>query len=282
MQNLFILCGYENMGFRSNPFKLIRNVLRLMFRYKQQLLLLTPFITWIILFNFANNIPTRLRSKPNFKTLPLLEKKLFGSSLLCNQFPDSEILTTIFALPYLAHFALPWAFCLYLRSRGNQTTLFLWHLGILNVQAVIVQVLLPTSPPWYFEKFGFKEPDYNLTGDPGRLTQVDQILGFPLFETIYSMNPVILGAFPSLHAAWPLLISIYAKNDVLPNIKYMYVAWVWFAAIYLKHHYLLDIIGGAIFAFETHIFGCLLFGDEKNVTSKHYDTKGKYVLVSPV
>jgi membrane-associated phospholipid phosphatase len=59
-----------------------------------------------------------------------------------------------------------------------------------------------------------------------------------------SGNPV--AAFPSLHSAYPLLAYLFAR-DRWPRASLVLLAWsfaIWFAVVYLGHHYVVDVLGG--------------------------------------
>jgi membrane-associated phospholipid phosphatase len=61
-------------------------------------------------------------------------------------------------------------------------------------------------------------------------------------------NPV--AAFPSMHAAYPLLAtfalwSVWRRASIAMAA---YTCVVWFATVYLGHHYVVDLVGGAAYA----------------------------------
>jgi len=214
---------------------------------KYKLLLAGPLLFWLLLFQLSSLLPDALRPEINVEALPEVERAIFGSSFVHRMLPKSDLLIVLSAIPYLCHFMMPWLFALYLWKCDGNPFLFLWCLGLLNLAALITQLIFPTAPPWYVEHSGFALPTYDTPSDPGRLIRVDQILSLPLFQSMYGQNPVVFGSFPSLHGAWPFLISIYTPSSVLGSFKWIYVAWVWWAALYLKHHYLVDLLGGALY-----------------------------------
>jgi len=115
---------------------------------------------------------------------------------------------------------------------------------------VITQFLLPTAPPWYIEQYGFKEPSYSIRGEAAGLVYADQLLGIKFFQKLYGSSPVVFGSWPSLHAAWPVLIAYFGPIEtVFGKLLWVYVAWVWWAALYLQHHFLIDLIGGAAYVY---------------------------------
>lgn len=79
------------------------------------------------------------------------------------------------------------------------------------------------------------------------LTRVDDLLGFDLFGKLYGSSTLVFGSFPSLHAAWPFLAFSLdtASTRWLHLSHYFYVSW---AAMYLNHHYFVDVLGGGFLA----------------------------------
>lgn len=126
---------------------------------------------------------------------------------------------------------------------------YAWTLGILNLATVAFQISFPTAPPWFVDEHpGVLHWDkWNVTGNAAGLTRVDHLLGINIFTKIYGSSTLVFGSFPSLHAAWPFLaFSIDAsRTRWLHLFHYTFVSW---AALYLNHHYLVDVLGGAYFA----------------------------------
>ena len=86
-----------------------------------------------------------------------------------------------------------------------------------------------------------------------RLRELWDYLGFHNMAALFSGVNVYandVAAIPSLHAAYPLLILLFACRFfgarglvVLP-----YVAGVWLAIVYLGEHYVFDIVVGALYS----------------------------------
>ena len=73
----------------------------------------------------------------------------------------------------------------------------------------------------------------------------------PVYRTIYDfIQPNQFAAFPSLHSAFPWLIALYAlkigKAKTLPILVFPF--GVWFSAVYLEEHYIVDVLGGVAYA----------------------------------
>jgi PAP2 superfamily len=233
---------------------------------KYKLLLGAPLVLWLVLFQLSTMVPESVRPEIDVETLPDFERAIFGSSFVHRMLPKNDFLIVMSAVPYIFHFAMPWIFALYLWRRDGNPLLFLWCLGLLNLAALLTQLVFPTAPPWYVEHSGTAVPTYATPSDPGRLARVDQILSWPLFQSMYGQNPIVFGSFPSLHGAWPFLIAIYTPTDILGNFKWLYVAWVWWAALYLKHHYLVDLLGGALYTLVPYYVSKLFLTQEFGIS----------------
>jgi len=222
-------------------------------------------VIWLILFQFASLIPETYKPEIDVTTLPIVEKAIFGTMMdRVVAIPSHDLLVLLAAFPYIIHFALPWVFAVYLYHTQERPLTFLWVIGFLNTAAVFTHLFFPTAPPWYLDKFGSKPATYDLKGDPGRLKYADHVLPWPIFEPLYDNNPIVFGSFPSLHAAWPFLIAAYSTK--LGHAKWLYVLWVWWAAIYLKHHYIIDLAGGALYTFVAIGFSRFVFSQKFRFT----------------
>jgi len=83
------------------------------------------------------------------------------------------------------------------------------------------------------------------------LFQIDHKLGLPVYATIFNLiQPNPFAAFPSLHATYPWLISLYAfkikRSKALPIL--IIPIGIWFSAVYLGEHYIIDLLGGVAYS----------------------------------
>jgi membrane-associated phospholipid phosphatase len=273
------------------------------FTLQFKVLLLVPLVLWLLLFQLAAAIPNSKKPPVDTTTLPKLESWiLFGYSM--QRWPGSlfphtdawdtfrDVLALSAAFVYLIHFGLVWIFVLglwlYYRHRSSVDRKvylhpwnFLWVFGWVNLLAVCTQLAWPTAPPWYVEQYGSYAPvNYNVSGEPAGLANVDNILEIPLFELLYGRSPIVFGSFPSLHAAWPLTIAMFGPTRGYRTAGALYTGWVWWAAVYLNHHYVVDILGGALFVVVLYFLG--IFGIRiliRALPERHVLSGGAYNLV---
>lgn len=75
-------------------------------------------------------------------------------------------------------------------------------------------------------------------------------MGLDIYGSTFGTSPLVFGAFPSLHsgcATIEMLFFSYLFPKVKP-IAIFYVMWMWFSTMYLTHHYMIDLVGGSIYA----------------------------------
>jgi len=227
---------------------------------KDLLIAFLPLVFWWMVFQFYQFTPQNLRPRINVTFLPWLESTLFGFQLW-EVFTtiNTDLLDLVAATAYAVHFIAPWSFMVWQHLTGRRALAFLWCLGCLNAVAVLTHALFPTAPPWYAGKHGTLMPNYSIRGDPAGLQHADDILSMNFFYNIYSSSPVVFGSFPSLHAAWPFTMFIFTATDpVAGKIFAAYSLVVWWAAMYLAHHFMVDLLGGAAYALVVYF------------VSKHY------------
>lgn len=151
------------------------------------------------------------------------------------------------ALLHAAHFVVPLLFAaLIWQHRRDQYWRFVIALLLLSYAGFITYMLVPTAPPWW-------------AGLHGHLENVNLIHLSPHTAFLYDkVNPNPVAAMPSLHAAYPWLFFLFARrlwgNWGWPVIVYPFA--VFFASVYLGHHYVVDIIAGVIYASAAYYLVC--------------------------
>lgn len=148
---------------------------------------------------------------------------------------------------YVAHFALPVgvAFALWLYRRSSFYP-FVVALLVVSYASFVTFVVVPVAPPRFAGAFGQESlPVVDIVANVG------QAFGWEGFIWSYRSlvgNPV--AAFPSMHAAYPLLACLFLWPiwRAAGIGMAIYTAVVWFAIVYLGHHYVVDVLGGAAYA----------------------------------
>ncbi|MCW3994628.1 MAG: phosphatase PAP2 family protein [Candidatus Bathyarchaeota archaeon] len=211
---------------------------------KDWLPFITVFISYELMYGFVGII-----AKNNLHSGPLkLELGLFGTipSIVLQQSIRLPVLDYMGAFFYSLHFFAPtiFAFILWKASPKNYWK-YTVAFGICTYGALITFLFYPVAPPW----IAVPHVTRILTGS------VDASLGIPVYKTLFDvLSPNLYAAFPSMHSALPLLISLFAikiwGKKGLPVL--IFPVGVWFSAVYLGEHYVVDVLGGiayAIFAF---------------------------------
>ncbi|KAI8332230.1 hypothetical protein BC941DRAFT_436994 [Chlamydoabsidia padenii] len=217
-----------------------------------------PIFTWLITFYACQFIPTHYRPSHIFvNILPTLERILYGASLSeiisKHTHPALDIMAW---LPYgVIHFSFPFILALLLFVFGppRSAHVFGQAFGYMNIAGVLTQLLFPNASPWYEMTYGSAPADYSIPGEPGGLARIDDILGLELYGSTFGGSPLVFGAFPSLHsgsATIEMLFVTYLCPKLWP-LGVAYTMWLWWSTMYLTHHYLIDLVGGSIYAFLT-------------------------------
>lgn len=204
-----------------------------------------PFITVFLSYEAMYGVAD-VFAKNNLHSGPLnLEHLLFGStipSIILQQSIRLPVLDYMGAFFYSLHFFAPTIFAFILwRESPKDYWKYTIAFGVLSYSALLTFLAYPVAPPWIA-----------VPGVPRILTgSVDASLGLPVYKTIFDfLSPNQYAAFPSMHSALPWLISLFAikiwKTKALPIL--VFPIGVWFSAVYLGEHYVVDVLGGIGYA----------------------------------
>lgn len=118
----------------------------------------------------------------------------------------------------------------------------------MNLSGVLIQVFFPCSPPWYENKYGLAPANYSMPGSPAGLARIDKLLGFDMYTSGFTASPMVFGAFPSLHSGCAT-IEVLFMSHTFPKLRplfVVYMLWLWWATMYLSHHYAVDLVAGSL------------------------------------
>lgn len=212
-----------------------------------------PFLIILITYDFLRSFTDVLNPRVHYLELAQADMFIFG------QIPTITLQSLFYTqgtlhwydylsgVLYFLHFALPLGFAFILWLKNNSYfKQFTIAILFLSYAGWITYLVYPASPPWLA---------YNKGYISGGTKILDSVLkSFPeklnLPTIYYNFDPNQVAAIPSLHAAYPLLVLLFAlkffKKQGLLFIPY--VIAVWLSIIYLGEHYFIDALIGGIYA----------------------------------
>ena len=125
----------------------------------------------------------------------------------------------------------------------------------MNLVGVAIQLTFPCAPPWYENMYGLAPANYSVPGSPAGLAAIDKLLGIDLYTSTFTASPMVFGAFPSLHSGSATIEALFMSH-CFPKLRplfIVYTLWLWWATMYLSHHYAVDLVGGSLRMFENHL-----------------------------
>ncbi len=210
-----------------------------------------------------------LRIFPNYQFNPVhvvepyeFEKSIFGFEYLGqivtpNEFFEENthpVLDVLSGLFYLSWVPVPLAFAVWLFFRDKRMLIdFSLAFLLTNLFGFVLYYAYPAAAPWYVELHGFEE-NFTIPGNEAGLANFDRILGVKLFNSMYAKNANVFAAIPSLHSAYPILPLYFALKKKMRAASWVFFiicVGIWFAAVYSRHHYLIDVILGVACALAT-------------------------------
>jgi hypothetical protein len=213
------------------------------------------FIVYWVIFDYMKAFPNYDYNTVHIADLYSFEKHLFGihiqnKLLTPNEYwriNGSTFLDIITGIFYLCWIPVPLAFAAYLFFKNRrQFLLFSMTFVLVNFIGFIIYYLYPAAPPWYVQYHGFVFQPLKM-GNTAGLVKFDNYFHAGIFKSIYAKGSNVFAAMPSLHSSYPVIVVYYAvKNRLgLMNIFFFTVMFgIWFSAVYLSHHYVLDVLAG--------------------------------------
>lgn len=213
------------------------------------------FILYWIIYDSMRIFPNYLFNDIHILQPYLAEKQWFGihhegNILTPNEFFAShnaiwaDIAAGIF---YINWVPVPLLFGLYLWRTDKDSFLHFTYVFLLtNLIGFIGYYTYPAAPPWYVELYGNVLHAY-IKGNVGRLARFDDFFNVQIFHNIYSINANVFAAIPSLHSAYPAILVLFGlkeRNKIFTLLAFIFALGIWVSAVYLNHHYVIDVILG--------------------------------------
>jgi inositol phosphorylceramide synthase catalytic subunit len=215
------------------------------------------FIVYWILYDSMKAWPNWAFNEIDIVPLYNLEKTIFGITVDGKVLTPNEYLMMhtsltadiISALFYLCWVPVPLLFAFYLyKVNKNLFLRFSLAFFLVNCIGFVIYYVHPAAPPWYISEHGIVADVYTKSYAAG-LLRFDNYFGIHLFEGLYAKGSNVFAAMPSLHASYPLIGFYYSLKQPVNGIKIFFavvMVGIWIAAIYLNHHYILDVIAGIV------------------------------------
>lgn len=221
------------------------------------ILAFTIFVVFAMVYDMMNAFPNYKVNHVDIAGLYHFEQKVFGFSkdgvlYTFNEFFASNhnsLLDVISGIFYINWIPVPLAFAFYLYVKNKKQFLdFSLTFFLVNILGFCIYYIHPAAPPWYVCLYGF---DFHLgvSGNTAGLTRFDSLLNINVFHSIYARNANVFAALPSLHSAYPVVVLYYGLKNRLGKINWLlaiFMAGIWFAAVYSGHHYVTDVIAGIL------------------------------------
>ena len=210
-----------------------------------------PIAGWLVLFYACQFIPGDYRPGIWVRVLPALENILYGANLSNILAAHKNAVLDVLAwLPYgITHFGAPFVCSglMFIFGPPGTTPTFARAFGYMNITGVIIQILFPCSAPWYENLYGLAPANYSMPGSPAGLAAIDKLFGIDLYTSTFTASPLVFGAFPSLHSGNATIEALFMSHT-FPRLRplfVLYTLWMWYATMYLSHHYAVDLVAGS-------------------------------------
>jgi hypothetical protein len=174
--------------------------------------------------------------------------------------PILDLYTGFFYLFFITIYVLTSMYlCFWLPFKGtqkrspewiqNQAFRPMWGFFWLNMIGYSTYYWYAAAPPWYVAAHGLGPADLSVGANAAGCLRFDALLGTHFFTEFYGRSADVFGAIPSLHVAYPLQAVYYANRyGALRKFSLFFYLSMCFSAVYLNHHYILDILWGSTYA----------------------------------
>ncbi len=232
-----------------------------------------PFVFWILSYDFLRGLAGILEPRANFLAAINFDKWLFGGQIPTVWLQQHlytpgglhwyDFMATMF---YFLHFALPFGFgfIIWMFSR-NHFHKFVAGFILSSYAGWLTFIAFPAAPPWLAHNNGLL---------PGVTKIVDQVIPFfpeklHLPSIYHSFDANTVAAIPSIHTAYPLLVTLFAVEffGAWGWLFLLYVLGLSFSLIYTGEHYFLDVILGYLYAILFYFVTKLIWKYHPRITN---------------
>lgn len=220
--------------------------------------LTAPFVLTGLAYDFLR-LFLHFRPEIHVGDLFEAERAIFGVGTAAGRVAISDIISAEIhpaldlacGLTYILYLIQVFAMGAYLYFRDEERMQRLaWSFTVASALGWITWLVWPAAPPWYVDLYGTGPAVLAAVPSPAGAARFDALLGVSLFSSFYARSANVFGAMPSLHVGYALLPAL-ATWSLGGRLRWLTAGWVAlmaFAAVYLRHHYVLDVVGGMVVA----------------------------------
>jgi membrane-associated phospholipid phosphatase len=217
----------------------------------------TPFLIVGVLYDQILPHLFQLRPEPHVADLYHLEQTMFGIHTAAGTLIPSEwfeqhtsawldVPTGFGYMTYMfeAFIVAAWMFF----KDEDRTARLAWAFLLVNILGFTSWIVFPAAPPWYVAKYGLGPAHMDAIPSAAGAARFDAFFGISYFSGFYERSHNVYGAMPSLHVAYPLVVWLAVWGMPQRWLRWSCAAFFFliaFAAVYLAHHYVIDVIAGA-------------------------------------
>lgn len=161
--------------------------------------------------------------------------------------PVLDLVTGATYLTYLVQ-VFGVAALLYVRRDEGRMLRLAFGFALVSVLGWAVWLVWPAAPPWYIDVYGPGPAVLDALPSAAGAARFDDLLGVSVFSSLYARSSNVFGAMPSLHVGYAVLTALVAwsAGGWLRRATAFYAVLMAFSAVYLRHHYVLDVAAGAL------------------------------------
>ena len=216
-----------------------------------------PFIGLLLVYDSFRGIADNLNHYVHFQEMIDFDLFVFGGVLptewLQQQWWHGSVqwYDFYFYFLYTMHFVTPVILALLIWwKRDSLYWPYMWGFVLLSFAGFVTYVVFPAAPPWMAAEHGLIAPIHRISSD------IWYAMGITNFSEVYSkLSPNEVAAVPSLHAAYPTLLTLFAgKAFGFRRLwwLWLYPASIWLGIVYLGEHYVVDALLGALYAYGAY------------------------------
>jgi membrane-associated phospholipid phosphatase len=229
-----------------------------------------PFTLYIVLYDSQGYYADLIRGEVRVMEPYQFDKIFFGietsaGRLLPSQWlqlhthPVLDVLTSLAYLLFIPVFLVVALFFRYGLEKmqstrqssehiHKKTHALMWGMFWLNLLCCSTYYWYPAAPPWYVDLYGQGPAQLDIVPSAAGALRFDIMFGVNIFKDLYAKCPNAFGAIPSGHVAFPMLCLYFAfKLKSLRVFCGLFFLLIAFSAVYLNHHYILDILWGTAY-----------------------------------